>query len=770
MVKPVAGDPVTDEAAVSETRPWWRDASRSWIELAALSGFAIAQPLLDVYGRAPEAFIFRDAEPGDIVAFGLAVVLVPPTVLWAVEQAVRLASARIARFVHVAFVAVLIAAFASQALKDVGLDPGPLVAAGAVVAGGLAAFAYLRLAVVRQWLAFCAFAPVLFLALFLGASPAADLLSGQDVAAAEVDPVETPHPIVYIVWDEWPLMSILDEDGEIDADLYPNLAALAADGAFYRNATTTATATPYAIPSLVTGRYPPDETTSPLANEYPESLFTLLANEYDLEVQESVTRLCPPNLCGGELVDHPDAPTSDAASGESDAPTEDAGSALGTLLTEARGVYRTMASPFDEGVITSFDEAASMVAGASAADEGPPEADVDAAVDEARRYGEQGTGAEDPNPTFGLGSLGDLNASIEAGEGPTLHFTHLQVPHAPYRYLPTEQAYEVPQDLLRVEMDVHTVGSQPDEQTAVDLDHQRLLLQVGYVDALVGQVVERLRETGLYDDSIIVLTSDHGSGFVPGETIRALGNTEPLDESVYGDILYVPLIVKGPGMTPGTVDDRNAMSIDIVPTLADMIGVELPWPVDGRSLLAEPRDSAQKQFHLVTMQSANGHLTNPIGPAVLFDGSVFQRAALDHHVGTLLRGDNPEYAFYDIDDAGEIIGLETGELTADDGGPTGWSATVEALDHFDDVDLAAPLPLHVRGSLRGDLSDGPVTVAISLNGRIAGVTSTYLFDGDPHHFELILEPSAVRAGANTVELLAVEGDEGARELGAIELE
>ena len=88
-----------------------------------------------------------------------------------------------------------------------------------------------------------------------------------------------------IVFDEWPQNSIFDATGEIDADLYPNLAALAADGAWYRNATTVATATVAAVPALLTGRYAVDGA-SPTAADHPENLFTLLASQYDLEVSE----------------------------------------------------------------------------------------------------------------------------------------------------------------------------------------------------------------------------------------------------------------------------------------------------------------------------------------------------------------------------------------------------------------------------------------------------------------------------------------------------
>jgi hypothetical protein len=499
-----------------------------------------------------------------------------------------------------------------------------------------------------------------------------------------------------------------------------------------------------------------------VANEYPESLFTLLANEYDLEVKESVTRLCPPNLCDGEFVDDPAADT--AVEVEEPAAPE---GALGDLLAEVRDVYRTMASPTEEAKVEAFDEAA-FVVGGSAPTPDPDDGEIDEAVEEARRFGEEGTGADELLPTFGLGSVDGIVASIEENQGPTLHYAHVQLPHAPYHYLPSRQVYYEPVDAIEREMGEHTVGSRGADPAPVALAHQRMLLQTGYVDALVGDLVDRLKETGLYEDTIVVMTSDHGAGFLPGETIRALGNTEPLDEAVYGDVLYVPLIIKGPGMDEGQVSDDNAMIVDVVPTIAELIGVEIPWEVNGISLVSDRRSSEEKRFHLVTMESSNGRLTNPIGPAVSFDGREHQRAALDHHVGTLLRGDNPDFAFYDVHDAGELLGRPVADLES--GESSGWSARVDERERWDAVDFAAPIPAHLRASIAGAPGEGSATIAVSVNGEVVAVASTYVNETDSHRLEAMLAPSSLREGENTLELWEVTGGEGARALRSIALE
>ena len=81
----------------------------------------------------------------------------------------------------------------------------------------------------------------------------------------------------------------------------------------------------------------------------------------------------------------------------------------------------------------------------------------------------------------------------------------------------------------------------------MDFEHQRLLLQASYADQVVGQVMDRLRETGLCDNAIVVVVADHGIGLQPGGAVRAPVGDE-LASTDYADLLYVPLIIKAPDL------------------------------------------------------------------------------------------------------------------------------------------------------------------------------------------------------------------------------
>jgi len=112
----------------------------------------------------------------------------------------------------------------------------------------------------------------------------------------------------------------------------------------------------------------------------------------------------------------------------------------------------------------------------------------------------------------------------------------------------------------------------------VNQSYQRHLLQVGFTDRLLGWVLDRLRSTGLYDRSLIVVTADNGEGF------GRLGNGHEINRANAGDIALTPLIVKLPGQRTGRLLGRHVRTIDVLPTIARIAHVRLPRGVQGRSV------------------------------------------------------------------------------------------------------------------------------------------------------------------------------------------
>ncbi len=85
-------------SASTDAPPRRRPPLTAFLELLALTGFAVAQPLLDVFGRSPEQFAFRDASRPVIIVFGVLIALAPAVGLS--PAAVAFASTAAAGFCH----------------------------------------------------------------------------------------------------------------------------------------------------------------------------------------------------------------------------------------------------------------------------------------------------------------------------------------------------------------------------------------------------------------------------------------------------------------------------------------------------------------------------------------------------------------------------------------------------------------------------------------------------------------------------------------------
>jgi arylsulfatase A-like enzyme len=102
---------------------------------------------------------------------------------------------------------------------------------------------------------------------------------------------------------------------------------------------------------------------------------------------------------------------------------------------------------------------------------------------------------------------------------------------------------------------------------------------VALTDQEIGRLFQSLRERGLWDQTIVILFSDHG---------ESLGEDPRLPENhgrfVYNALTHVPLAIRVPGVTPRRVDAPVSV-VDIMPTLLSLSGVAPPAALDGSSLL-----------------------------------------------------------------------------------------------------------------------------------------------------------------------------------------
>jgi arylsulfatase A-like enzyme len=177
--------------------------------------------------------------------------------------------------------------------------------------------------------------------------------------------------------------------------------------------------------------------------------------------------------------------------------------------------------------------------------------------------------------------------------------------------------------------------------------------EIAYVDRQIGRVLAALDEAGRADDTIVIITSDHGENI--GEH-RLMGHVL----CVYDTLLRVPLVIRYPRLfAAGALDERPAQLIDILPTLveiADPEALQLLPRLPGRSLLApEPR-----AFALAEYQRPDSYLDRYPERFPEFDTARYRRDLLALSAGSfkLIEGSDGRRELYDLArDPGETADL-----------------------------------------------------------------------------------------------------------------
>jgi hypothetical protein len=331
--------------------------------------------------------------------------------------------------------------------------------------------------------------------------------------------------------------------------------------------------------------------------------------------------------------------------------------------------------------------------------------------------------------------------SIRAGEKPHLYFAHALLPHTPYEFLPSGEQYPLGID---GNAGFHSFNLWGDDEWQVTQQQQRELLQVAYVDRLVGQLVDRMKQVGIYDRAALVLVADHGVSFRPGEEAR-IGTPRNLE-----GIMPVPFFVKAPGQQEGEIRDEPVQTIDVLPTLAGTLGVRLPWETDGVDALSTPVRRAK-----LTVINADGERLT-IATRELLDR---RRAVLRRQVR--LFGEGSVEKIFAAGPHRELLGTRAPAAPAEPAVVRFDQGAGELASHDPDSGL---VPARVVGHLTERPGNVPIPLAIALNGRIRATTWTYEARGHTA-FSAMLPPAAMRPGRNDIGVFAIEPGGALRPLG-----
>ncbi len=650
--------------------------------LAALTALFIAQPVFDLLLQYPQYFIASGATFSQVVSLAIVLVSVP----W-VCIALLL---RLAPWMSTPMLLLFATLLSGQLLNSLHLQAQFFWLWPLAIAAFTILFHHTR------------FIPSLLAAL----SPAAIVLPlwfvyqvsdhphlnarYSNVASTDAHVPGNPLPIFFLVLDELPRYSLVQTAGEVDSVRFPNFAKLAATSNWYYNAHTVADSTEVALPALLTGVNPSGETLPASLSAHPNNLFVALAPHLQINVQEPITRLCPAEVCG------------------------DTRNALGqpnliSLSLDASLILAHRSLPVSlRQKLPPIDESWSGFLGLAT--------------------GHKQYAAGDPRFKF-LEQVATASAN-------SFNFAHIYLPHVPWKYMPSGRAYATAPAEYKLE------GAAPGQARfiwrhdlrSIALGYQRHLLQTAYTDHWLGQWMDAIKARGLWDDALIIVTSDHGLSFQAGTGRRWV------EARNLADIASVPLFIKYPGQQSSSLITAAVQTTDIAATIASVMDWQSWWPMDGIDLRNQSalETRASTLFQAKEIPPAQGFVRHAMTPASL--------AA--HEVTTLRRQlfgpPLKEQGLFDISTDRRWLG-ESIETT----GLAGISVKVDklvALENYNQ-NRNRKLPAHLK--LRfSEPTDSKIGIA--LNGSIRATTTT--FSHDRQRAAVVLDEEFFSAAGNRLKV------------------
>ena len=170
--------------------------------------------------------------------------------------------------------------------------------------------------------------------------------------------------------------------------------------------------------------------------------------------------------------------------------------------------------------------------------------------------------------------------------GPWFAYVHYMDPHHPYsapkpysRWFNPGYEGEETGEIDKGESDdlghaIEFYSKNPDrlEQLATMYDNE-----IAFVDKKIGELFDWLRERGLYDETVILIMADHGEMFLEHGYLKH-------SRGVYSELIHVPLMLKIPGYGGANRTATHVQTIDIMPTIFDILGIEVDQRLMGQSI------------------------------------------------------------------------------------------------------------------------------------------------------------------------------------------
>jgi hypothetical protein len=690
---PGGPDEPGDPAPARGRLPRLRAEALAAAEVLGLTSLAFARPVLDAFGRSPETFLARDADRLDVVLFGVIVVVAPPAIISLAAAATRLLGSRARAVAHLAVLGVLAFAVVARFATD-ATSWGPVLAGVIAAVGALAlVFVRWRAATAGTYLRWLGAASVVFLVQFLVLSPTASL--GDPTVALGADEGATAAVLAGTDDDPPPIVTVV-VDGLSTSGLLDGTGRI--DAELYPNLAAFADdATFYRNHSTVNA-YTYQAVPALLTGTLPTG-----------ELPDAATY--PDNfftLFGGTHDVHAVEQITRLCPGQLCPP--EGSDPVHDLLGDAAEWWRN-------GVERDVTSGAQIL---------PEVIDPDRGADFERWIAAQ-----------------DFS---DRGEKPGLWFHHVVLPHEPWTLLPDTSSYADPRELPYGAY-LHAQWT----ETGAEVALQRHVLQTQALDTMLGDLFARLDTAGVYDDALVVVVGDHGQAYVPEAPLRGLA------EANYEQVAWTPLMIKAPGQDSGAVDDRNLSAVDVLPTIAEQLGIELDWEIDGVPAAEVPAEPTGRRQTKRVVPGPFDVLEPGEDGLVELDADAGLARVVD---ADLVPGEGPD-AVWQRTDHSALLRRSVDEL--DVGSTTDAGLSVRQLDRIENpgdddpaIEVIAPTSL-----------DRGATVALAVNGTVAAVApvtqAPRIEDGGGNVVHALLMPDPIEA-TNDLTAYLVTGPAGAETL------
>lgn len=520
---------------------------RNSLELLMLATIAITQPIFDLYGKNLPIFASAKISKYELAFFICLVAIVPFATALVIETIAWFVNKRLGKLVHEFFIFLFGAIFGLALVSQIGISYDAIAYALSLAIGMSIVWGLRRLEVMRTFVMYLSgLAPLLTVIFVLQVQPVfSEISPTMKISAAP----EGKPPVVLIVFDESPLFALLDKDGKINPERFPGFAKLASLSTWHRNATAVSQQTVQAVPAIFTSRVP-KKGDLPFLSNHPDNVFTMLESSYPINGYESVTSLCPRNLCS-----------------------------TASAIDLERLYLPRLKSFLNDAVVVFGHRMLPSNARSSLPSTGQTWGGFAEAGDDAEAESGETFEAADAKFRRNAGSFYQLRMWNDAMNrmmtmpSPSASILHFTVPHRPWSFTPDLRKYYGPKFLGDLNP---ATGDLPKDY------YQRYLYQLTAVDRLVDAMITRMQAAGLWDKSLVMITADHGISFEPGLVQRATDFSNPGQVT---DLYTIPMFIKMPFQKTGTVDDCAVTNLDLLPTLLAVTGVKTSLQMEGESLV-----------------------------------------------------------------------------------------------------------------------------------------------------------------------------------------